>query len=89
MVVVKAGQRMIMFLSSGIVILFAGSHSKMRLSMQSSSSVRGKIDLRNFEFRKKAVKVASSMEAFFHGLRPQVRLIKITPRDHTSLGADA
>ncbi len=29
----------------------------------------------------------SSTEACFHGLRPQVRLTRMTPRDQTSLGA--
>jgi hypothetical protein len=36
-------------LSSGMVIRFWGSHSKIRLRIESNSEDRGKIDLRNLE----------------------------------------
>jgi len=37
-------------LSFGILILLRGSHSKMRLRMESSSGDNGKMELRNFGF---------------------------------------
>jgi hypothetical protein len=75
--------------SSTREIRFVGSHSKMRLKITLSSGEMGKIELRNVGSFKKARKVESSDEAFFHGLRPQVRLTKMTPRLQTSLGAAA
>jgi hypothetical protein len=46
--VVNRGHRMINSRSSGRVILFVGSISKIRLRMASSSEDKGKIDLRKF-----------------------------------------
>ena len=83
---VNRGQCIIRDLSSGILILLLGSHSNMRLRIASSSGESGRIDLRNLGFFRYARKVESSMEARFQGLRPQVRLTKITPRLHTSFG---
>ena len=37
------------FLNSGMLIRLAGSHSKMRLKIKSSSLDKGKIELRNLE----------------------------------------
>jgi hypothetical protein len=54
-----------------------------------SSGDTGKIVLKNDESFKKARKVESSGDAFFHGFRPQVRFTRMTPKLHTSLGADA
>lgn len=60
----------------------------MRLNIQLSSSVTGRIDFKKSRSRMNALKVESSMDARFHGLRPQVRLTRITPSDHTSFAAD-
>ena len=46
---VKRGQWMMASRSSAMVILLSGSHSKMRLRMESSSSDRGKMVRRKFE----------------------------------------
>jgi hypothetical protein len=86
---VNLGHSMINLLRSGRVILWCGSHSKIRLKMELSSGESGKIDLRNWGSFKKARKVESSADALFHGFRPQQRFTRITPRLHTSLGADA
>jgi hypothetical protein len=75
--------------SSKREIRFEGSHSKMRLRITLSSREMGRIELRNVGSFKKARKVESSGEAFFQGLRPQVKLTKMTPRLQTSLGAAA
>jgi hypothetical protein len=75
--------------SSGMVIRLAGLNSKMRRIMESSSGEMGRMDLRNFGSFMYALKVLSSKEARFHGLRPQVKLTRMTPRLHMSLGADA
>lgn len=61
----------------------------MRLRMESSSGVKGKIELRNLGFFKYARKVESSMDARFHGFRPQVRFTRIMPRLQTSFGLEA
>lgn len=61
----------------------------MRLRMESSSADNGRIDLRNLGSFIYARKVVSSKDARFHGFRPQVRFTRITPNDHTSLGAEA
>ena len=66
-----------------------GSMSKMRWRIQFSPWEMGRMDWRKLESRRKARKVASSAEARFHGLRPQIRLTRMTPRDQTSLGADS
>ncbi|KAL8896427.1 MAG: hypothetical protein Q9207_007711 [Kuettlingeria erythrocarpa] len=87
--VVNLGHRMIRSRSSGILILFLGSHSKMRRRMESSSGDKGKMELRNLGFFKYARKVESSMDARFHGFRPQVRFTRIMPKLQTSLGPDA
>lgn len=86
---VNLGQAMMRSRSSWREILFCGSHSKMRRKIMLSSGARGKIELRKLGSFKKARKVESSEEAFFQGLRPQVRFTRITPRLQTSLGADA
>ena len=87
--IVNRGQLRINARSSGRVILLCGSHSKIRLKIMFSSGEMGKIELRNLGSFKKARNVESSGEAFFQGLRPQVRLTKMTPRLQTSLGAAA
>lgn len=46
--VVNLVQLIIRALSSGVVILFRGSGSKMRLKIESSSRESGNIDLRKF-----------------------------------------
>lgn len=79
----------IKFLSSGIWILFRGSHSKIRLRMKSSSADNGKIDLRKLGLLRYALNVESSIEALFQGFLPHVRFTRIIPRDQTSLGPDA
>jgi hypothetical protein len=76
-------------LSSGMVIRFWGSHSNIRLRIESNSEERGKIDLRNLESFKYVLNVESEVEALFHGLRPHVRLTSMTPRDQMSLGPEA
>lgn len=75
--------------SSGIFILLRGSFSKMRLRMKSSSGDNGSIELKNLGLFRYARKVESSMDARFHGLRPQVRFTRMIPRLHTSLGPEA
>jgi hypothetical protein len=47
------------------------------------------MDRKNLGSFMNARKVLSSKDARFQGLRPQVRLTKMTPRLHTSLGAEA
>ena len=47
---VNLGHLRMRFLSSEILILLRGSHSKMRLRMESSSGDNGKMELRNFGF---------------------------------------
>ena len=89
LVAVNLGQRMIKSRSSGMVILLTGLNSKMRLMMESSSGEMGRMVLRNLGSFMYARKVLSSKEARFHGLRPQVRFTRMTPRLHTSLGAEA
>lgn len=75
------------FLSSLTVILFSGLLSKIIPSMLFNSSDNGKMVFRKFGSFLKARYVESSSEACFHGLRPQVRLTRMTPRDQTSFGA--
>ena len=75
--------------SSGRVILLRGSCSKMRLNMKSSSGDKGSIELKNAGLFRYALKVESSMDALFQGLRPQVRFTKMIPRLHTSFGPEA
>jgi hypothetical protein len=87
--IVNRGQLRIKARSSGRVILLCGSHSKIRLKIIFSSGEMGKMELRNFGSFRNARKVESSGEAFFHGLRPQVRLTRMTPRLQTSFGAAA
>lgn len=77
----------ILFLSSGRVILCSGEGWKMRPRMSLSSSVNGRMVLRKLGSRAKARYVESWKEACFHGLRPQVRLTRITPSPQTSFGA--
>ena len=56
----KVGQWRIMFRSSEMVTLEHGLHSKMRRRMESNSSVNGRIDFKNSESWRKALKVESS-----------------------------
>lgn len=86
---VNLGHLTIKSRSSGIFILLLGSHSKMRLRIESSSGERGKIELKNRGFFKYARNVESSMAARFHGFRPQVRFTNTMPKLHTSLGPEA
>jgi hypothetical protein len=86
---VNLGHRIIRSRSSGIVARRAGLNSKTRLRMLSSSGETGRMDRRNLGSFMYARNVLSSKEARFHGLRPQVRFTRMTPRLHTSLGADA
>jgi hypothetical protein len=88
-VAVKAEQRMIISRISGIVALFAGLNSKILRSRASNSMEIGRMERRNLGSFMKARKVLSSNEARFQGLRPQVRLTKMTPRLQMSLGAEA
>lgn len=71
------------------VIRLWGSHSKTRRKIMLSSGEMGKMELRKLASDRKARKVESSVEAFFHGLRPQVKFTKMTPRLQTSFGAEA
>lgn len=48
--VVNLGHRRTRFLNSGIVTLLCGSHSNIRLKIESSSGESGKIVLRNLGF---------------------------------------
>ena len=80
-------QLKILALSSGRVMRCSGLGVKIRLKMSLSSSERGKMVLRKPWLRVKARYVESSWDACFHGLRPQVRLTRTTPRLQTSLGA--
>lgn len=86
--VVNLGHRRIRFLSSGILILLRGSQSNMRLKIESSSGDNGRMELKNLEFLRYALKVESSMDARFQGFLPHVRFTKIIPRLHTSLGPE-
>jgi hypothetical protein len=85
----KVGQRRIISRISGMVARFAGLNSNILRRITSSSSEIGRMDLRNLGSFMNARKVLSSKEARFQGLRPQVRLTSMTPKLHTSLGADA
>lgn len=85
--VVKRGQSTIKLRSSVIVIRLEGSRSKMRLKITTASVESGKIDWRKNGCFRYARNVESSKEARFQGLRPQVRLTRMTPRAHTSLAA--
>lgn len=87
--VVNAEHCMIMRRNSGMVMRVVGSQSKTRRRIMSSSWLRGRMVLRNSGSLMKALKVASSREAFFQGFLPQVRLTRMTPSDQMSLGADA
>jgi hypothetical protein len=89
LVAVKAEQLRIICLISGMVALWAGLKSKMRLRIASSSREIGRIVLRNLGSFMKARKVLSSEEARFQGLRPQVRFTRMTPRLQMSLGPEA
>lgn len=61
----------------------------MRRKIIFNSAEMGKIELKNMGSFKNARNVESSGEAFFQGLRPQVKLTRMTPRLQTSLGAEA
>jgi hypothetical protein len=72
-----------------MVARLAGLNSKMRLRIASSSKEMGRMLLRNLGSFMNARKVLSSKEARFQGLRPHVRLTRMTPRLQTSFGAEA
>ncbi len=74
-------------LSSPMVILVSGVGSNILPRMSFNSSDNGKMVFKKLRFLVKARYVESSREAAFHGLRPQVRLTRMTPRDQMSLGA--
>jgi hypothetical protein len=74
-------------LSWPMVILSSGLQAKIIPRMSLSSSDKGRIVFKKFGFLVKALYVVSSVDACFHGLRPHVRLTRITPRDQMSLGA--
>jgi hypothetical protein len=74
-------------LSSEMVIRSSGLLSKILRRTSFSSSDNGKMVFKKLGFLMKARYVESSREACFHGLRPHVRLTRITPRDQMSLGA--
>lgn len=85
---VKLRQALMAILSWLMVILSSGTGSKILPRMQFKSSDNGRIVFKKLGFLENALYVESSVEACFHGLRPQVRLTSITPRDQMSLGAD-
>lgn len=72
--------------SSEIVILSSGMGWKTCFKMLFSSYVRGRI-FRRVRERVNARYVGSLSEARCHGLRPQVKLTRMTPSDQTSLDA--
>lgn len=80
-------QLMMRCLRSKMLMRRSGSRSKIRPRMSFSSSDNGNIVFKNSGFLVKALYVESSLDACFHGLRPHVRLTRITPRDQISLGA--
>lgn len=84
---VKFWQNKISLLSSPKVILLSGLTSKILSKIWLNESDKGRMLLRNLRSFIYARYVESSQLAFFHGLRPQVRFTKMTPRDQTSLGA--
>ena len=84
---VNLGQAMMLLRSSGRVILSSGLRANILPKMSFSSFDKGRIVFRKSGLLVKARYVESSKEACFHGLRPQVRFTKITPRLQTSLGA--
>jgi hypothetical protein len=86
---VNVEQRRIISRSSGMVALLAGLNSKALRRITSSSMEIGRMDLKKFGSFIKARKVLSSNDARFQGLRPQVRLTRMTPRLQMSLGAEA
>lgn len=78
---------MIRRLSSPMEIRCSGLRSKIFPRISFRSSDNGSIAFKKSRSRVNALYVESSHEACFHGLRPQVRLTRITPRDQISLGA--
>ena len=86
-VVVKVEQAQMACLSWPTEIRSSGLRSKIIPRMSFSSSDKGNIVFKKLRFLVNARYVESSTEACFQGLRPQVRLTKITPRDQMSLGA--
>lgn len=75
------------YLSSPMVILSSGLRAKIMPRISFSSSDKGRIVFKKSGFLVKALYVESSAEACFHGLRPHVRLTRMTPRDQMSFGA--
>jgi len=86
---VKREHRTIRSRSSVREIRRCGFTSKILWRMKFNSSEMGKMVCRKLRSFMKALKVESSIEARFHGLRPQVRLTRITPSAQMSLGADS
>ena len=84
---VKRSHARIRSLSSASEMRWSGLRVKMLPRMSFNSSVKGRMVFRNSGDRVYARYVESSIEACFHGLRPQVRFTRITPRLHTSFGA--
>lgn len=72
-----------------MVILLAGLISKILRRIISNSGDRGRMVLKKPGSLRYARKVLSLCEARFHGLRPQVRLTRMTPSDQMSFGAEA
>jgi len=87
--VVNLWQCWILVRRSRMVTRFKGSSSKIERRISSSSADNGKMVLKNLGFLRYARNVLSEGAALFHGFRPHVRFTRITPRDHTSLGAEA
>lgn len=88
-VVVNLGQLTMASRSSRRDILLCGSHSKIRRKIVFNSKEIGNIELKYIGSLRKARNAESSGEALSQGLRPQVRLTRMTPRLQTSLGAVA
>ncbi len=86
-VVEKLEQAMIRCLSSPMVIRSSGLRSNIRHRISFKSSDNGRMVFKKLASLVKALYVESSMEACFHGLRPQARFTRMTPRDQMSLGA--
>lgn len=84
---VNLGQAIMLLRSSDRVILSSGLRVNILPKMSFSSFDKGRIVFKKSWLLVKARYVESSKEACFHGLRPQVRFTRMTPRLQTSLGA--
>lgn len=85
---VKCRQEAILLLNSWRRIRFSGLTQKMLLIISLSSLVMGSIESKKSGSCRYALKVSSLTLACFQGFRPAVKLISMTPSDHTSLGDD-